>query len=115
VKKSEKKLKRACKHEQIMLVLIYVRIERKQTFVKQQIKENIFMSSVSYTKNTSRFAFDINRNDTAKKAGGNSLVISTLPAEGQQYATGTTSVNMTIKEAKALQGFLNQRLPISDS
>jgi len=74
------------------------------------------MSSYSYNKNTSRFAFDITRNDTAKSAGCNSFSISTLPAEGQQYSTGTTTVNMTIKEAKALQGFLNQRLPvISDS
>jgi len=71
------------------------------------------MSSHSYTKNTSRFTFGINRNDTAKSAGCNSFVISTLPAEGQQYSTGTTQVNMTIKEAKALQGFLNQRLPVT--
>ncbi len=70
------------------------------------------MSSYSYTKNTSRFAFGINRNDTAKKAGSNSFVISTLPSEGGMYSTGTTQVNMTIKEAKALQGFLNQRLPV---
>ena len=70
------------------------------------------MSSYSYTKNTSRFAFGINRNDTAKSAGCNSFVISTLPSGEGMYSTGTTQVNMTIKEAKALQGFLNQRLPV---
>lgn len=71
------------------------------------------MSSYSYNKNTSRFAFEINRNDTAKSAGCNSFSISTLPAVGQKYSTGTTTMNMTIKEAKALQGFLNQRLPVT--
>ncbi len=71
------------------------------------------MSSYSYSKNTSRFAFGINRNDTAKKAGSNSFVISTLPSGEGMYSTGTTQVNMTIKEAKALQGFLNQRLPVT--
>jgi len=73
------------------------------------------MSNVTHTKNTSRFAFGITRNDTAKKAGSNVLTISTKPAEGQQYSVGTTQINMTIKEATALQGFLNQRLVTGDS
>ena len=66
--------------------------------------------SKQYTKNTSRFSFGISRNNTAKKAGSNTLSISTLPVEGQQYGTGTTQITLTIKEAKVLQSFLNQRL-----
>jgi hypothetical protein len=69
------------------------------------------MSVTSYSKNTSRFNFEINRNDTAKSAGCNNFIIATKPADGY-YSTGTTQMNMTIKEAKALQGFLNQRLPV---
>jgi hypothetical protein len=72
------------------------------------------MSQHSYTKNTSRFSFGISRNTTAKKAGSNNLVIQTLPVEGQQYSTGTTQINMSIKEAKVLQSFLNQRLVAGD-
>ncbi len=72
------------------------------------------MSTVNYTKNTSRFAFGITRNSTAKKAGSNQFTISTVPTEGQ-YSTGTTQLNMTIKEAQALQSFLNQRLTTGDS
>lgn len=71
------------------------------------------MSSYNYSKNTQRFQFGITRNDTAKKAGSNMFVIATNPYEGQKYATGTTQMNMTIKEAKALQGFLNHRLPVT--
>jgi len=65
-------------------------------------------------KSTSRFAFGISRNDTAKKAGSNSLTIATVP-NGGHYSTGTSQINMTIKEAKVLQSFLNQRLTIGDS
>ena len=68
------------------------------------------MSAVNYNKSISRFAFGITRNDTAKKAGSNVLTIETLPAVGQKYSVGTTQVNMTIKEARALQGFLYESL-----
>jgi hypothetical protein len=71
--------------------------------------------SKQYKKNTSRFSFGISRNLTAKKAGSNNLTIQTLPVDGQQYATGTTQINMTIKEARALQSFLNHRLVTGDS
>ena len=71
------------------------------------------MSSVNYKKNTQRFTFGLNRNMTAKKAGSNSFYISTNPTQDGFYSTGTTQINMTVKEAKALQGFLNQRLPVT--
>lgn len=69
--------------------------------------------SYSNTKTTSRFEFGISRNDTAKKAGSNVVTIATLPASGQKYSVGTTQLQMTIKEAAALQSFLNESL--SDS
>ncbi len=72
------------------------------------------MSEVNYNKSISRFSFGITRNTTAKKAGSNVFTIETLPASEQQYAVGTTQVSMTIKEARALQGFLNSSLD-SDS
>ena len=72
------------------------------------------MSEVNYNKSTTRFAFGISRNDTAKKAGSNVLTIETLPAAGQKYSVGTTQINMTIKEATALQGFLNESLVSAD-
>ena len=71
------------------------------------------MSTVNFTKNTSRFSFGISRNDTAKRAGSNQLTIATVPYEGQ-YSTGTSQINMTIKEAKVLQSFLNHRLTTGD-
>ena len=67
------------------------------------------MSTYTKTKTTQRFTFGISRNDTAKKAGSNSFSISTN-AYGDQYSTGTTSLTMTVKEATALQNFLNSTL-----
>ena len=64
--------------------------------------------SYSNTKTTSRFQFGISRNTTAKKAGSNVVTISTLPASNGQYSTGTTQLQMTVKEAQALQSFLNE-------
>ena len=64
----------------------------------------------STTKSTKRFSFGINRNPTAKKAGSNIVTIATLPAEESQYSVGQTSLTMTVREARALQGFLNQNL-----
>jgi len=72
--------------------------------------------SYNSTKTTSRFQFGISRNDTAKKAGSNVVTIATLPANGQQYSVGTTQLQMTVKEATALQSFLNESLGnVSDS
>jgi hypothetical protein len=66
--------------------------------------------SYNNIKTTSRFQFGISRNDTAKKAGSNVVTIATLPASGQQYSVGTTKLQMTVKEAYALQAFLNESL-----
>ena len=73
------------------------------------------MSNYFNEKSTQRFDFGVYRNPTAKKAGSNMLTISTRTAEGQHYSVGTTTISMTIKEAQALQGFLNKSLTTGDS
>ena len=75
------------------------------------------MSNGNYfnEKSTTRFDFGVYRNATSKKAGSNMLTISTRPYEGQKYAVGTTTISMSIKEAQALQSFLNSSLSAGDS
>ena len=75
------------------------------------------MSNGNYfnEKSTQRFEFGVYRNATSKKAGSNMLTISTRPYEGQKYAVGTTTISMSIKEAQALQSFLNSSLSAGDS
>ena len=72
----------------------------------------------SKTKSTKRFSFGINRNPTAKKAGSNIVTIATVPADSDYYSTSTVGLTMTVKEATALQGFLNSELggyaPVAD-
>ena len=65
------------------------------------------------TKSTKRFSFGINRNPTAKKAGSNTVTISTNPIGEGRYSYGGSQVTMTVREAKALQMFLNQNLDYS--
>ena len=65
----------------------------------------------SKTKSTKRFSFGINRNSTAKRAGSNSLTIATQGDYGR-YSGSTSSITMTVKEAQALQSFLNESLPV---
>ena len=60
--------------------------------------------------NTSRFTFGVNRNDTSKQAGSNVVTIATRTGDGDFYSTPTTQLSMTVKEARALQGFLNSNL-----
>lgn len=60
----------------------------------------------SKSKTTKRFSYTVNRNDTAKQAGSNTVTIATLPAEDSQYSVGQTSLTMTVREAKALYSFL---------
>jgi len=67
------------------------------------------------TKTTSRFQFGISRNTTAKKAGSNVVTIATLPASNSQYSVGTTQLQMTVKEAQALQAFLNASFASDDA
>jgi len=64
------------------------------------------------SKSTKRFNFGINRNPTAKRAGSNTVTISTGGDIGR-YSGSTTSVTMTVKEAQALQSFLNENLDSS--
>jgi len=62
------------------------------------------------TKSTKRFAYTVNRNNTAKQAGSNTLTIATLPSEDGQYSVGQTTLTLTVREAKALNSFLNESL-----
>ena len=71
--------------------------------------------SYNSTKTTSRFQFGISRNSTAKKAGSNVVTIATRPASNGKYSTGTTQLQMTVKEAQALQAFLNESLEVSQA
>ena len=58
------------------------------------------------SKSTKRFNFEISRNDTSHQAGSNSVTISTNPSS-DRYSTGTSTMRMTVKEAKALNLFLS--------
>ena len=67
------------------------------------------------SKSTKRFNFEISRNDTSHQAGSNSVTISTNPSS-DRYSTGTSTMRMTVKEAKALNLFLsNEFRDSSDS
>jgi len=66
------------------------------------------------SKSTKRFSFGISRNPTAKKAGSNIVTISTQGENGR-YSAPTSSLVMTVKEATALQGFLNENLSTVES
>ncbi len=68
---------------------------------------------MNYSKqyDTKRFTFGVSRNTTSKQAGSNVVTISTRTDEGSFYSTPTTQLSMTVKEARALQGFLNNQLP----
>jgi len=61
------------------------------------------------SKSTKRFDFGISRNTTSHKAGANSVTIATRQEDGY-YSSGGVQVNMTVKEARALQSFLNAEL-----
>ena len=65
--------------------------------------------SYNRTKTTKRFTFGVSRNDTAKQAGSNIVTIATN-SDTDQYSVPTSSLTMTVKEAIALQGFLNKNL-----
>ncbi len=66
---------------------------------------------VSRTKRTKRFNFNINRNFTSHVTGGNTFTISVDGNHGRYGAHtegSTTSVTMTVKEARAMYRFLGQ-------
>ena len=68
----------------------------------------------SNQKSTKRFTYGISRNSTSHQAGANTVTISTNPADGQQYTTGTVGLTMSVREAKALQTFLNSELEVPE-
>jgi|TARA_R100001163_G_C4935416_1_gene109508 hypothetical protein len=61
------------------------------------------------TKSTKRFTFGVSRNPTSKKAGSNTVTITTNPEAGR-YSFGGTALTMTVREAQALKSFLNETL-----
>lgn len=65
------------------------------------------------SKSTSRFTFGVSRNSTSHKAGANIVTIATRPSEADSYSTSTVGLTMTVKEALALQAFLNTELDYS--
>ncbi len=62
------------------------------------------------SKSIKRFNYTINRDETAKQAGSNVVTIATQPHDDGQYSVGQSSLTMTVREAQALQGFLNENL-----
>jgi hypothetical protein len=67
-------------------------------------------SNYSKTIDTKRFTFGVNRSSTSHQAGSNVVTISTRTEQDGYYSTPTTQLSMTVKEARALQGFLNNSL-----
>ena len=65
--------------------------------------------SYQNSKSTKRFTYGISRNSTSHKAGANTVTIATNSDDGF-YASGGVQLSMSVKEAKALQSFLNAEL-----
>jgi hypothetical protein len=70
--------------------------------------------SFSKSKSTKRFNFGISRNSKSHKAGANTVTIGTRDSDNH-YARSTSQITMTVKEARALQGFLNTYLADGDN
>tara|TARA_R110002074_G_scaffold314697_1_gene485060 strand:+ start:153 stop:347 length:195 start_codon:yes stop_codon:yes gene_type:complete len=58
-------------------------------------------------KSTRYSSFNLRRNDQAKKAGINRLAITTV---SDDWRISDTTINMTLRDAKALKDFLNKNL-----
>ena len=69
---------------------------------------------MKYQKNkmTKRFEFGVQRNSSSHKAGSNIVTIGTR-TDDPYYSTSTVGLTMTVKEAKALQSFLNTEFPVA--
>ncbi len=65
------------------------------------------MSKFESFKNTRHAAFNLRRYDRAKKAGINRLAITTM---SDDWRFNDTTINMTLRDAKALRDFLNKNL-----
>ena len=58
-------------------------------------------------KNTRHATFNIRCNDRAKRAGINRLAITTM---SDDWRFNDTTINMTLRDARALRDFLNKNL-----
>jgi len=74
------------------------------------------------SKSIKRFTYQLNRNPTSHKAGANTLTIKDNVGKDNAHDTGTkgtstfgTTVTMTVREARALQKFLNENLETGES
>ncbi len=65
------------------------------------------MSNYTKSKQTKRFTFNVNRDQTSKQAGSNTFTITTNASDGK-YVVPQSQMTMTVKEALALQNFLNE-------
>jgi|7_EtaG_2_1085326.scaffolds.fasta_scaffold146005_2 hypothetical protein len=74
--------------------------------------------SYKRSKKTKRFSFQVNRNSTSHQTGANTFTITgrDYKSVDRGYSTDTGTfgpshnLTMTVKEAKALQNFLNSTL-----
>ena len=64
---------------------------------------------MSRKKSTKRFDFRVSRNPKSHQTGANTVTIST-GGDTERYSGSTTSLTMTVREAQALQSFLNENL-----
>mgnify|MGYP007063687541 CR=1 FL=1 len=65
------------------------------------------MSNVNKIHDTKSVKMELTNNSTRKQAGSNNL---TLTVNSKDWRLNDQSVSMTIRDAKALQSFLNQNL-----
>lgn len=65
------------------------------------------MSKVNKVHDTKSVKMELTNYSTRKQAGSNNL---TLTVNSEDWRLNSQSVSMTIREAKALQSFLNQNL-----
>ena len=65
------------------------------------------MNKLNHTHNTKGLRMNLTNNDPRKQAGSNNL---TLTVNARDWRLGGQTIRMTIRDAKALQNFLNQHL-----
>lgn len=88
-----------------MDTIIKSRKTHHDTYESHKNGDNHMTYPYQNSKSTKRFEFGISRS-TSKKAGANIVTIETRPGDGY-YNTPTVGLTMTVKEARALQSFLN--------
>ena len=65
----------------------------------------------SKSKSTKRFNFNLSRNTVSHQRGANTFSIGTrVDSSPTNYDVASSRITMTVKEAKALQSFLNSYL-----